>query len=187
MKERIGFIGVGLMGNPLARNLVSAGYSVIAHDIDPEKVEAIVSAGGKRVASPADIPSQVDVIILSLVSAEAVDDVVRNSVIDVKHLVLRGLRREVGDQILQAVERGGVVRGDHEAAALIDLDGDGRFGGLFVRSFGLDFRLGLGSRCEEAEGRLGVRGGYGSAGRLFVVLFFAVGLVVGLVGRLIVL
>jgi 3-hydroxyisobutyrate dehydrogenase-like beta-hydroxyacid dehydrogenase len=79
MKERIGFIGVGLMGNPLARNLISAGYSVIAHDIDPEKVEAIVNAGGKRVASPADMPFEVDVIILSLVSAEAVNDVIRNS------------------------------------------------------------------------------------------------------------
>jgi 3-hydroxyisobutyrate dehydrogenase-like beta-hydroxyacid dehydrogenase len=79
VKETIGFIGVGLMGNPLARHLISAGYSVIAHDIDPAKVEAIVEAGGRRVDSPAEIPSQVDVIILSLVSAEVVNDVVRNS------------------------------------------------------------------------------------------------------------
>ena len=79
MKETIGFIGVGLMGNPLARPLISAGYSVIAHDIDPAKVEVIVKAGGRRVSSPDEIPSQADVIILSLVSTEVVDDVVRNS------------------------------------------------------------------------------------------------------------
>jgi UDP-N-acetylmuramoylalanine-D-glutamate ligase len=36
MKQRIGFVGVGLMGGWLARHLLSAGFSVTAHDIDPE-------------------------------------------------------------------------------------------------------------------------------------------------------
>ena len=46
MKQRIGFVGVGLMGGWLARHLLSAGFSVTAHDIDPAKVRAIVKAGG---------------------------------------------------------------------------------------------------------------------------------------------
>jgi 2-hydroxy-3-oxopropionate reductase len=79
VKETIGFIGVGLMGNPLARHLIAAGYPLIAHDIDPGKVDAIVAAGGRRVGSPDEIASQVDVIILSLVSAEVVEDVVKNA------------------------------------------------------------------------------------------------------------
>jgi len=78
MKERIAFVGVGLMGNPLARHLISAGYSVIADDLDSSKVDAVVAAGGRRASTPEDIAADVDVIILSLPSAQAVNDVVRN-------------------------------------------------------------------------------------------------------------
>ena len=79
MKQRIGFIGVGLMGGWLARHLLAAGYSVIAHDLDPAKVDAIVAAGGSKVASPDLIAAQVDVIILSLPNSHIVADVVKNS------------------------------------------------------------------------------------------------------------
>jgi 3-hydroxyisobutyrate dehydrogenase-like beta-hydroxyacid dehydrogenase len=79
MKHRVGFVGVGLMGGWLARHLLAAGYPVIAHDLDPAKVDAIVAAGGKKVASPEQIAAQVDVIILSLPNSKIVDDVVRNS------------------------------------------------------------------------------------------------------------
>jgi 3-hydroxyisobutyrate dehydrogenase-like beta-hydroxyacid dehydrogenase len=79
MKQRIGFIGVGLMGGWLARHLLAAGYSVVAHDLDPAKVDAIVAAGGSKVASPDLIAPQVDVIILSLPNSHIVADVVKNS------------------------------------------------------------------------------------------------------------
>ena len=79
MKQRIGFVGVGLMGSAMARNLLAAGFSVIAHDIDSAKVEAIVEAGGKKVSSPDQIPPQVDVIIMSLPNSNDVNEAVRNS------------------------------------------------------------------------------------------------------------
>lgn len=79
MKQRIGFVGVGLMGGWLSRHLLAAGYSVIAHDLDPAKVDAVVEAGATRVASPDQIAAQVDVIILSLPNSYIVNDVVRNS------------------------------------------------------------------------------------------------------------
>jgi 2-hydroxy-3-oxopropionate reductase len=79
MKHRIGIVGVGLMGGWLARHLLAAGYSVIAHDLDPAKVDAIVAAGGKKVVSPDQIAAAVDVIILSLPNSHIVNDVVRNS------------------------------------------------------------------------------------------------------------
>ncbi len=63
----------------MARNLLSAGFSVTAHDIDSAKVEAIVTAGGKKACSPNRIPPQVDVIILSLPSSEAVKDAIKES------------------------------------------------------------------------------------------------------------
>jgi 3-hydroxyisobutyrate dehydrogenase-like beta-hydroxyacid dehydrogenase len=59
--------------------LLAAGYSVIAHDLDPAKVDAIVAAGGKKVVSPDQIAAAVDVIILSLPNSHIVNDVVRNS------------------------------------------------------------------------------------------------------------
>lgn len=77
MKQRIGLIGVGLMGSVMARNLISGGFSVIVHDIDGAKVEEIVKAGGKKVSSPDQIASQVDVIIMSLPTAKDVNDAVK--------------------------------------------------------------------------------------------------------------
>ena len=79
MKHRVGIVGVGLMGGWLARHLLAAGYSVIAHDLDPAKVDTLVEAGAKKAASPDQIAAQVDVIILSLPNSKIVDDVVRNS------------------------------------------------------------------------------------------------------------
>jgi 3-hydroxyisobutyrate dehydrogenase-like beta-hydroxyacid dehydrogenase len=79
MKQRIGFVGVGLMGGWLARHLLSAGFSVTAHDIDPAKVRAIVKAGGRKAKSADRIAGEVDVIILSLPNSTVVNDVVENS------------------------------------------------------------------------------------------------------------
>ncbi len=79
MTQRIGFVGLGLMGNSLARHLLSAGFPVTVHDIDPAKVDALVKAGGKKASSPDRIPAEVDVIILSLPSSPVVNDVVTNS------------------------------------------------------------------------------------------------------------
>ena len=76
--KRIGFIGVGLMGSSLAKHLIAAGYPLIAHDVDPAKVDVIVKAGGKKVASPDLIPPQVDVIIMSLPTSQVVNHVVHN-------------------------------------------------------------------------------------------------------------
>jgi 2-hydroxy-3-oxopropionate reductase len=76
MKQRIGFIGVGLMGSQMARNLIAAGFSVTAHDLDPAKVDAIVQAGGRKAAAPDQIPPQVDVIIMSLPNSQNVTDAV---------------------------------------------------------------------------------------------------------------
>jgi 2-hydroxy-3-oxopropionate reductase len=79
MKYRIGFVGVGLMGSSLAKHLLSAGFPVVVHDIDPVKVDAIVKQGGTKAGSPDQIAAQVDVIMLSLPSSPVVNEVVTNS------------------------------------------------------------------------------------------------------------
>lgn len=79
MKKRVGFVGVGLMGGPLAKHLLSAGFSVLVHDIDPLSVEASVKSGAKKANSPAEIAPQVDVIMLSLPSSQIVNEVVKDT------------------------------------------------------------------------------------------------------------
>lgn len=78
-KRRIGFVGLGLMGQGMARNLLSGGFPFIGFDIDQTKTDAIMKAGGKGIDAPSRLAAQVDVIILSLPDSHVVDDVVKNS------------------------------------------------------------------------------------------------------------
>jgi 3-hydroxyisobutyrate dehydrogenase len=52
---RIGFIGIGNMGWPMAANLVAAGHAVTVHDADPDRVDRFVREHAARAA--ADLPS----------------------------------------------------------------------------------------------------------------------------------
>jgi 3-hydroxyisobutyrate dehydrogenase-like beta-hydroxyacid dehydrogenase len=79
MKKRIGFVGLGLMGRGMVRNLLSAGFPVIGYDIDNGKMEALVGKGFQKAVSPDELPSMVDVIILSLPNSAVVNDVVGDS------------------------------------------------------------------------------------------------------------
>ena len=49
----IGFIGVGNMGGPMARNLLKAGHAVKAFDLMPDPVQKVVDAGGSKAATAA--------------------------------------------------------------------------------------------------------------------------------------
>jgi 2-hydroxy-3-oxopropionate reductase len=63
MKETIGFIGLGLMGRPMARNLLKAGYPVVVHSRSRPPVDDLVSAGAAAAASPVDVARQATRII----------------------------------------------------------------------------------------------------------------------------
>jgi len=79
MKKRIGFVGLGLMGRGMVKNLLSAGFPVVGYDIDQEKMEALTGNGFQKAASPEALPPMVDVIILSLPNSHVVNDVVGDS------------------------------------------------------------------------------------------------------------
>jgi len=55
MPETIGFIGLGVMGKPMALNLIKNGFSVIAHSRSAPPVDDVVSAGATRASSPSEI------------------------------------------------------------------------------------------------------------------------------------
>jgi len=78
-KKRIGFVGLGLMGNGMAKNLLSDGFPVVGFDIDKIKIDPIIELGGQCIDVPEHLASQVDVIILSLPNSHVVNNVVKES------------------------------------------------------------------------------------------------------------
>ena len=61
---KIGFIGLGIMGKPMAKNLLKAGYELIVADkFAPANVADVVACGAKEGASNMDVGSQVDILI----------------------------------------------------------------------------------------------------------------------------
>src|SRR3546814_4115852 len=63
---KIGFIGVGNMGGPMAVNLLKAGHEVTAFDLSAELVQKVVDAGGKKAASAADAVRDVEIVVSML-------------------------------------------------------------------------------------------------------------------------
>ena len=75
--SKIGFIGLGIMGVPMAKNLIAAGYSLVVYDIAEASVEKLVSAGAERGCSPADVAAKAgEVIITMLPNSPQVSEVV---------------------------------------------------------------------------------------------------------------
>tara|TARA_B100001750_G_scaffold246899_1_gene270759 strand:- start:780 stop:1676 length:897 start_codon:yes stop_codon:yes gene_type:complete len=62
-KENIGFVGLGIMGRPMAKNLIKAGYSLTVYDMVGTAVEEIVSEGASAAASAADVAEASSVTI----------------------------------------------------------------------------------------------------------------------------
>ncbi|GAA2882962.1 2-hydroxy-3-oxopropionate reductase [Microbacterium esteraromaticum] len=73
----ITIIGLGIMGLPMAKNLVKAGYTVTGVNRSPEAVEKLVEAGGKGAASIAEGVKDADVIITMVPDSPDVEGVVR--------------------------------------------------------------------------------------------------------------
>ena len=79
MPETIGFIGLGLMGRPMAANLLKAGYPLIVHSRSQQPVEALVALGATRAESPADIARQVTRIITMVPDSPDVEQVLEGA------------------------------------------------------------------------------------------------------------
>ncbi len=73
---RIGFIGLGKMGTPMARRLLTAGHALSVHDLRPEAAEAVRREGAAIAASPAAAAERTDVVITMLPDGPAVEQVV---------------------------------------------------------------------------------------------------------------
>jgi 2-hydroxy-3-oxopropionate reductase len=65
-KLTIGYIGLGLMGKPMARNILKAGYPLVVHNRSRSAVKELVEEGAREAFSPAEVASQVDVVFTNL-------------------------------------------------------------------------------------------------------------------------
>ena len=95
MAERVGFIGLGIMGMPMARNLMDSGYELTVHNRSPEKAEELGKEGAAVAATPKDVAENSDVVITMLPDSPQVREVVAGE--------------------------GGVLEGISEGALLIDM------------------------------------------------------------------
>lgn len=76
MTQKIGFIGLGIMGQPMATNILKAGYELMAYNRTADKTRPIAEAGGHIAASPAELNEWADTIIMMLTGQEAIDAVI---------------------------------------------------------------------------------------------------------------
>jgi 2-hydroxy-3-oxopropionate reductase len=73
---KVGYIGLGLMGKSIARNILKAGFPLIVHNRSPLAVEELVVEGARAAFSPAEVASQVDVVFTNLPDQPDVEKVV---------------------------------------------------------------------------------------------------------------
>jgi len=76
--ERVGLIGLGLLGSALADRLLQAGHTVLGFDVSPERREALAAAGGVATESVAAMAAQCNVIVLSLPDSRVVAEVIES-------------------------------------------------------------------------------------------------------------
>jgi 3-hydroxyisobutyrate dehydrogenase-like beta-hydroxyacid dehydrogenase len=72
MREKIGFVGVGIMGQRMCKNLLARGFSVAAYDTDPAAVERAVRMGATAAADLPGLAREADVVLCSLPTPAAV-------------------------------------------------------------------------------------------------------------------
>src|SRR5689334_22219321 len=84
---KVGYIGLGLMGRSIAKNILKAGFPVVVHNRSQAAVAELVGEGAKPAGSPKEVAEQVDVIFTNLPDSPDVENVVlgMNGIIEGAH------------------------------------------------------------------------------------------------------
>ena len=75
MADTVGFIGLGIMGRPMAKNLMEAGHDLVVHNRSPEKAEELAGEGATAAGSPREVAEKCDVVITMLPDSPQVEEV----------------------------------------------------------------------------------------------------------------
>ncbi len=76
MLKKVGFIGLGIMGMPMARNLLKAGFAVVAYNRTAVKVEQLVKGGAGKANSPGELARECPVVIIIVSDTPDVEEVI---------------------------------------------------------------------------------------------------------------
>jgi 3-hydroxyisobutyrate dehydrogenase-like beta-hydroxyacid dehydrogenase len=74
--DPIGVVGLGLMGTAITKRLRGAGFAVLGHDVDPKKVDAFATLGGRPARALAELARACQIIVLSVFTTDQVEEVV---------------------------------------------------------------------------------------------------------------
>src|SRR5258707_15524834 len=77
--SRLGFVGIGYMGRPIARRLLESGFKLTAYDRDHSKTVELIQYGGKVARSISELSSSCNILLSCLPSDEAFLDIYRGS------------------------------------------------------------------------------------------------------------
>jgi 3-hydroxyisobutyrate dehydrogenase len=77
-KLKVGFVGLGIMGGPMARNVLKAGFEVTVHNRTPAKAKALAAEGAKVAATPAQVAAACDVTLVCVTDTPDVLEVILN-------------------------------------------------------------------------------------------------------------
>ena len=75
MAGRVGIVGIGIMGSAMMRNLIEAGFEVVGYDVSEAAMARLAGAGGIAATSPRDVAEKAEILITSLPSIDAFDQV----------------------------------------------------------------------------------------------------------------
>ena len=73
MSERIGFIGLGLMGTGFTKRLIATGHEVIGYDPDPARMDEAVKRGVQAASSAAEVAKAADIVLICVINTAAVE------------------------------------------------------------------------------------------------------------------
>jgi len=73
---KVGFIGLGIMGKPMSKNLIKAGYSLVVHDVNKSAVTELIALGAGSAENARELAKKVDVVITMLPNSPHVKEVV---------------------------------------------------------------------------------------------------------------
>lgn len=74
--RRVGFAGLGVIGRPMARRVLEAGFELHVWNRSPDKAAALVAAGAKLAGTPAELAWQVDVLCVCVTDDRALEQVI---------------------------------------------------------------------------------------------------------------
>ena len=74
--EKVGFVGIGIMGTPMSKRLLGAGYPLVVYDARPEAVSPLVEMGAEAASSPADLAERCGKVVTMLPNSAIVEEVV---------------------------------------------------------------------------------------------------------------